>query len=918
MMNQAVLDLPARDTIVLAPSDRARRIWSRWWRAEALARSAPGEAAALPAFFTVEEWLRRLWQEARAVWLVPNHYDLAPPEVEAMLWRRVVDEHFGDGLGAHAPLAEEAQEAWRLLQAHTPLERIDLSEATLAECATEAGRRVMGAVRDRLRERGAMSEAELPRRIAHALPALAPLLPRQIVLTPRFAPRPDEVALFERLEALAGCCIHRLDAAPSHEIESRAAPRQVRRWSFPSARAEREAALTWAAQRLARTGERSALPLLIVVPGLPECAEAWRRSADWVGIEVDVSAGRPLARYPWAAVGFTVVAAAFEPVSVEVLGQALTHERWAFSAAERACLARIAPELAERGVRSIGLVAALRQAGLTVRAQAVERVLTEAGEPSRARPRRTWATLYARLIGLFSQEEAARRADPWPIERALLSAIERWCALDDWLPTVEHRAAQAELIALTEREPFQPHAPAHAVQVIGLLESGGLPHAGLWFVDATDQRLPEAVRLNAFLDASWQRVARAGRARPESVLDRASRLVAHWRMLGPECCASLVKLPGERVSWAPGVADWPLAEESPGLPGTQTGALDPAAWPELQWCEDEGGLPAPGATQPGQTKGQHDRMPGAARPGWPKSPRPLDVEAFAQQAECPRRGYAMHRLGLAAWPVAAVGVSPSLRGGWLHAALERYGRCVAGRASPTLPWDLLHRQASTWVEEAEAELRERLTAVPDHIVAAERARLTALMRRFLECEQHRAAFLVLEVESRREFTLSGLPVRVRLDRIDRLLLEEQQQGAEVPSEALLVIDYKSGRVSPTALSEARLVAPQLPLYTLALGPERVRGAALAQLDDEQVRFHALGDGWAKSKHATSFAALKSEWTRQLEALAQEIARGEAVRAPFRGAKSCEACPVRTFCGIDRVWPQWVETADEPAQSEGPA
>ena len=77
------------------------------------------------------------------------------------------------------------------------------------------------------------------------------------------------------------------------------------------------------------------------------------------------------------------------------------------------------------------------------------------------------------------------------------------------------------------------------------------------------------------------------------------------------------------------------------------------------------------------------------------------------------------------------------------------------------------------------------------------------MSEWLALEKKRPPFQVIEQETERSLELSGLRLRLKIDRIDQL-----EDGGQ------LLIDYKTGMTSIQDWLTERLRQPQLPLYAL--------------------------------------------------------------------------------------------------------
>lgn len=879
-----MLSLPSADTVVLAPSDRARRAWRGRW-----VRAAPGagEACLIPTFLTIEEWLRRLWEDLRLLGHLPGAGDLVDPTVEQALWRLAARGHAGGLPVACESVGEEMQAAWRLLNAYAPLP----VETPISPGANPSDRWGLdlrageawwqAAARDvleRLTAAGAVSEAELARRLLARAHLLAGVVSPHLVLTPQFSPWPDVTALITTIERLGLSRVHRLttldSAAGSADAPmavSAVVPR-LRRRVFSHVLAEREAALDWANSRAAEAIEQGVVApqVIVVVPDLNASFARWRQSADFLAIDANFSIGPAVSRYPWAAAGFVVVNAAFEPCALEELADALMHPRWGWQVESREAVARAARQAIESGIRSWSLMDALRQAHLTDRARAVEAALGDFGGGVR-RTRAQWAERYGALVAALTEVSVPLDSALLQLQRALLQAIERWQSLDRWLGPVTHSEGHGELIALTDRSPFQPEARGQAVQVIGLLESSGLPHDGLWFTGATADVLPERVSLNRALDPAWQRRHGVGRAAFANVRARAEALVGHWRTLGPVCIASRAE-EGEPSRWSPLVTPWPLAGPEQAMSGASN-RCEPQGEPRFEWLADEAAPPDPPLAR--------------AR-----------VRDFEQQALCPRRGFITARLAAEPWPLPPEGVPPRLRGNLLHALAEQYGISILGRDSRTIDWSQVRASIPRWVSVCADRHRSDLERLPAAVRRAELRRIERIMHRFIEEEQQRAAFRVHAVESPQTTEIGGLALRLKIDRIDGIPLA----GTEEPG--WLVVDYKTGQANPKALTDARLTAPQLAVYALAAGEATV-GVAYAALSDDDVGLRGLGRGGETREAAAAeteddFARLRSVWAVQLAVLAGELSRGEAALGPVEGLRTCERCPVRSACGIDRV------------------
>ena len=165
--------------------------------------------------------------------------------------------------------------------------------------------------------------------------------------------------------------------------------------------------------------------------------------------------------------------------------------------------------------------------------------------------------------------------------------------------------------------------------------------------------------------------------------------------------------------------------------------------------------------------------------------------------------------------------------------------------------------------------------------------------------------------------IDELTFNLRLDRLDRLI-----------DDTLLVIDYKSGNVSPSAWETPRPEDVQLPLYAgFALNADEVLGGlAFAKVRPGMLEFAGrIGDA-----AGTLFNGLKGasplvknpftaeqllDWRDCIQQLAQDFIAGRAEVNPREAPKTCECCGLQTLCRIQDSLPQFA-SEDEPDDEEG--
>jgi RecB family exonuclease len=207
-----------------------------------------------------------------------------------------------------------------------------------------------------------------------------------------------------------------------------------------------------------------------------------------------------------------------------------------------------------------------------------------------------------------------------------------------------------------------------------------------------------------------------------------------------------------------------------------------------------------------------------------------------------------------------------------------------------------------FADELPHSLRDRM---PERYLELEAERLTRLIADWLGYESTRVEFEVAGTEVSSTIVLGDLTLRVRLDRVDRL-----------SDDTLLVIDYKTGLVSPKSWDLPRPDDVQLPLYAgFALSEETgaglagdVSGLVFAKLRAGDLSFVGrVGDAQStllsdlKGGNALVKSPLTAEqlidWRDCIEQLARDFVAGKAEVAPREAPKTCERCGLQTLCRI---------------------
>ncbi len=489
-----------------------------------------------------------------------------------------------------------------------------------------------------------------------------------------------------------------------------------------------------------------------------------------------------------------------------------------------------------------------------------------------------WAELVPRLLQTVG----------WPGERPLTSAGHQ--AASRWQLAVEscgslgfdgRRVRWQEFVSALgralEETLFAPESRDAPIQIAGPAESAGLAADVVWFLGADEDAWPGSGATHPLLPPEVQREAGMPHATAQLDWELARAITSRLLTAAPEVHFSYA-----RQSDASEARLSALVAQFAGFPQPLPPELaaPPCSAPLTEFFDDACHIPFP----PGKVEG--------------------GASVLTAQSQCPFKAFATARLGARGWEPAQAGLTAAQRGQLLHAVLHAiWGGPPEGiRTHGELlnlaePGSFVANHVQRVLrDELPAGIRERM---PRRYLELEELRLTRLVTEWLGYEATRIAFDVVDTEVARTVTLAGLTFDLRLDRLDQLI-----------DGSLLVIDYKSGDVSPKAWDLPRPDDVQLPLYAgFALAPnDESGGLVFAKVRAGDRSF----DGRVRDVAATLFEGLKGnnrlvknslddrqlcEWKNCIEQLAWEFLDGRAEVNPREYPQTCERCGLQTLCRV---------------------
>lgn len=507
-----------------------------------------------------------------------------------------------------------------------------------------------------------------------------------------------------------------------------------------------------------------------------------------------------------------------------------------------------------------------------------------------------WAALIPQLL-----ETAG-----WPAPHARASsefqATQRWQRTLDLCASlgfdgrrISYQEFLAELRAALDQTLFSPESEDSSILIAGPAESAGLNADAIWFLGIDEDSWPARGSLHPLLPASVQREAKMPHATPKIDRDLAHAITQRIATSAPVVCFSRARQLEGVETRASGLIRQIAGEARPLPPELAAAHLHA---PLTIRFTDASRIPlVRNATEDETIRG--------------------GSTVLTAQSQCPFKAFATARLDAQSWRPAEAGLTPPVRGQLLHAVLHSIwsGPPSGIRTLPEL--QAIHDLASFVTAHGQRILAAQLPAaareqMPRRYLELEEQRLARLVTEWLRYEASRLPFAVQQTEAETAVTIAGLTLHLRLDRIDRL-----KDGT------LLVIDYKTGTVSPAEWDLPRPEDVQLPLYASFAMPENseLSGLAFAKIRPGECVF----TGSIGSAAETLFPNLKSTssllknalsaekllaWREYIEQLARAFLTGQAGVDPRDPQETCRQCGLQSLCRIHEQISISTEAADE--------
>ncbi|WP_233152923.1 PD-(D/E)XK nuclease family protein [Motiliproteus sp. MSK22-1] len=504
-------------------------------------------------------------------------------------------------------------------------------------------------------------------------------------------------------------------------------------------------------------------------------------------------------------------------------------------------------------------------------------VLQQQRYPDRERPGYWSQWLHGLLLSLG-----------WPGDRTPNSLeyqqIEQWYELLSSFSRFDEltgKISLAEALKLLSKETqasiFQPKTTDSPVQILGPLEAAGLDFTHLWLMGLSDDCWPAPPSPNPLLPVTFQRQRKMPHATPERELEFAAQLTQNYLESAEIVIFSYPDMRDDQQLRPSALISHHSLLSVDQIPLKTLSRVDSQGLSDSVICFDhQQQLPAIAQQQlntsplelvdTGTAPAVSEREREGIRGG---------SALLKNQALCPFSAFAINRLNARPLESAAAGLSAADRGNMLHNALEILWRELKTSAA------LAHKteqQLTRLIDQTCAKTLIPFKAKSPRWMGArfwsiEQRRLSSLLHNWLNVEKQRTDFKVIAIEQTLKSELGGLPLTLRIDRIDQL-----SDGS------IVLIDYKTGESKPRNWCGERPKEPQLPLYAVS-SRKQTSAVSFAQINVKATEFRGISSGekpapgilpasQQRLELPEDWPQLLDHWHSVLEALALDFMQGK--------------------------------------------
>ena len=496
-----------------------------------------------------------------------------------------------------------------------------------------------------------------------------------------------------------------------------------------------------------------------------------------------------------------------------------------------------------------------------------------------------WAESFSSLLDAFGWPgQRTLNSEEFQTVQAWYELLQHFSSLDIVCPSMNRADAVWQLRSLAHENIFQPRNNEVPVQIIGLLEVAGMYFDHLWVMGMHEENWPLPARANPFLPIKLQRELKILHASATINFEYTKKITERLVRSANEVIFSCpCNEEGRKLALSPVLRSYPTDNQADTIIDTvqlkqnyqiidypekifyarQLIAIQDDHAPPLMTKEISGG-----------------------------------TNVLKNQAACPFRAFARHRLNAKALQRPSIALDLQQRGALVHQCLELFwGEIQSHQQLLSLQQDELTEIIKKHVAQV---IGKHSKAYPysatRKLMQIETDRLQNVLHDWLKLEREREPFIVIAREKNHEIKLGNFTIQTRMDRIDQL-----------PDNRLMVIDYKTGANKISSWMSERPDEPQLPLYAIAYN-RKIAVVAFAQIKYSDMKFIGLADGRSFSKiecvsksrytkTSGDWHVLVNSWKKNLSTLIHDFSIGKAQVDPKNRHTTCRYCDLPMLCRI---------------------
>lgn len=827
-------------------------------------------------------WIQRLWQNYSSVQIIDKLPIILTPAQELVLWEEILQKHLGDeGLLQISETAKLAKSAWDTLKQW----RLDLTDPILKSTDdSDTFLRWATHFQQQCVENHWLDTSSLIDSICKKILTSHISVPKRIIAVGFTELSPLQHYLF--------ACCEQVGTTIIYDIKTDCTPSQAERISLPDEENEIRTMARWAKSL---TEAHPTRRIGCVVPNL----EKKRDSVYAIFSEVfsdnqlyaldstiqpfNITAGKTLANYPIIQAALKLLNLNKETITSENMSDLLLSPFLGDAEYEQSKRAKLDFRLREANIMNIALsqlIHTKEKFNVAVNcprlAMRLTNFLTLLNEQPSLLSISEWIRVFLEALSLLG----------WPGERSINSqeyqTVQRWLELLDEYKTFDrllhkknYQDALYYLTRLSLNIVFQPQSTDTAVQVLGILEATALPFDYTWVMGFDDNAWPPHARPNPFIPRQLQSTLNMPHSSAEHEFHYSKRLTKQLKESTQHIIFSHSKSEaGCELRASPLISDLPEIYIENLTLNSFRSPIDKCRQSRLIETIEDNKAPAV----------NFEKNHGGA-------------SLFKLQAACPFKAFSEIRLHAKPLESTTLGLKPQDRGQITHKALELAWTEIktSDKLQQYTEFEL-KQLLKTAVTQA-IQLITHQSSIESRYFSLEIERLQNLLWNWLQIEKSRPPFTVIAQEQECVVHIANLPIRLRIDRVDKL-----QDNSH------LIIDYKTGKNNQIKYWFGdRLDEPQLPLYCIS-ADNTILGIAYAEINPESLALkgiskHPLSTHSIKPLLDTNYSEGRSweeqikHWQFTLEKLGNEFSAGHAEVDPKTEIETCSYCSLKPFCRI---------------------